>query len=572
MIDIWQIGNTGVRNPMRLYDAFKAYAESGLVGNIRGISSEKAFMIYLDSKGILNNTDGRDSSGSYGRKFRFIFNMMGFAYNSCRAFHGLTQEQIGPVDGITPFGRTFLSTDTIPAQQECYLRALSVPLTKLSSGGTFSPLRWTLRIMLELEKRTGDSGINFIEFATCVQTSTPNDKVSDVVDRILKIRTERAVTTGKKRYDNELYQNVGRDYPKKKENFKEYGDMNRRYLLASGVVKTKGRGLSIVDEKRSIVVELARDLVSHETTLNLLVTLYNGATLPTDNLSVAQTVLSELCKMLKSRGIPYSINKSQLRSVMDINAARQNLELLLARDNELIFAHEQKNKWQEIAAYMDLVIRHGGTSSVPGDEESEISVPKSEASAYLEWSLWRAFLAMNTLQNKPYEVRRFNVDQDFKPISTAPGNGPDLIAEYKNCSVVIEVTLSDSSRQEAMEGEPVRRHVSDHAIKTGKPAYGLFIANNINTNTAETFRNGTWYTKEDTKTRLNIVPVTLKQFRDYFVSIFASGEHYNGEIVNLITKCVGNRDEYEAPAWKLKIQADFRDAALRNVERASIGA
>lgn len=568
MIDIWQIGNTGVRNPMRLYDAFKVYAESDLVGNIRGVPAEKAFMVYLDTKGVLNNENGKDPSGSYGRKFRLIFNMMGFAYNSSKAFRGLTQDQIGPVDGITPFGKTFLHADTVPAQQECYFRALSVPLTELPSGGTFSPLRWTLRIMLELEKKTGESTLNFIEFATCVQTSTPDDDLGDIVDKILKIRTDRAAATGKKRFDTELYKTIGKDYPKKSENFKDYGDMNRRYLLSSGVVKTKGKGLSIVDEKHKVAEELAKDQVSHETTLSLISKLYNGAPLPTDNISVARTVLTELEAKLDARSIPYTINRTELKTAAGVNTARQRLEQLLANDNELIYAREQKNEWQEIATYMDLVMQRGGSKSVPGDEENEITVPKNEASAYLEWCLWRAFLAMNTLQNKPHEVRRFNIDQDFKPISTAPGNGPDLVAEYKNCSIVIEVTLSDSSRQEAMEGEPVRRHVSDHAIKTGKPAYGLFIANNINTNTAETFRNGTWYTKDDVKTRLSIVPVTLKQFRDYFVSIFESGGHANGEIINVIAQCVDERDELEAPAWKSRIKTDFRLAAFEKTWNA----
>ena len=50
--------------------------------------------------------------------------------------------------------------------------------------------------------------------------------------------------------------------------------------------------------------------------------------------------------------------------------------------------------------------------------------------------------------------------------------------------------MSTSSRQEAMEGEPVRRHVSDAVLKYDKPVYGMFIAVRIDTNTAETFRHG----------------------------------------------------------------------------------
>ena len=136
--------------------------------------------------------------------------------------------------------------------------------------------------------------------------------------------------------------------------------------------------------------------------------------------------------------------------------------------------------------------------------------------------------------NKPYEVRRFKVDQDFLPVSTAPGNGPDLIAEFADCLVVIEVTLSENSRQEAMEGEPVRRHVADLMQKYNKPVYGLFVANRIDSNTAETFRIGVWYTRDDERLELRIVPFTLAQFSAFFKAMFLSGRAHPATITNLI--------------------------------------
>ena len=72
--------------------------------------------------------------------------------------------------------------------------------------------------------------------------------------------------------------------------------------------------------------------------------------------------------------------------------------------------------------------------------------------------------------------------------------------------------MSTSSRQEAMEGEPVRRHVSDAVLNYNKPVYGLFLAIRIDTNTAETFRHGIWYAKGDVKQRLDIVPLSLSYY------------------------------------------------------------
>ena len=64
------------------------------------------------------------------------------------------------------------------------------------------------------------------------------------------------------------------------------------------------------------------------------------------------------------------------------------------------------------------------------------------------------------------------------------------------------------------------RHVADFVQKYKKPVYGLFVANKIDSNTAETFRMGVWYTTQDERLELHIVPLTLTQFSEYFYRKF----------------------------------------------------
>lgn len=107
--------------------------------------------------------------------------------------------------------------------------------------------------------------------------------------------------------------------------------------------------------------------------------------------------------------------------------------------------------------------------------------------------------------------------------------------------------MSTSSRQEAMEGEPVRRHVSDAVLKYDKPVYGMFIAVKIDTNTAETFRHGVWYARGDVKQRLDIVPLTLAQYREYFMAMFRTGHANPEKLRELILLCETRRDILNAP-------------------------
>lgn len=105
-----------------------------------------------------------------------------------------------------------------------------------------------------------------------------------------------------------------------------------------------------------------------------------------------------------------------------------------------------------------------------------------------------------------------------------------------------------------MEGEPVHRHVSDAVLNYDKPVYGLFLAIRIDTNTAGTFRHGIQYAKGDVKQRLDIVPLSLDQFRRYFVSMFEDKQARPKHLRDLILQCETERDNLEIPVWMRNIE------------------
>lgn len=552
-IDIWLVGNTGLRNPNRIQDGFKVFAGSPFVGNLHGKDNEIGFMSLLNEKGIIQNEEGKDESGSHARKWRLMFAKNGFIYPQIKKKDG-KQVDLGPVDDITPFGRMFLKADTYAAVQECYLRAMSVEQFPMPDGKRyFSPLRWLLAIMLELEKRTGSSELSRIEFALWGHTTNPSYNLSEVVDHILDLRGRRSVAPAKRTFDRKEIAERGKCYDKKSDNFLDYSDMNMRYLRISGVLQRKGRGLIIVPAKHVLAEKLAKSTASEEVLIEQYEILCKGAPLPTDDITIARTILDDLIKQMKERHIVFDISDLPLTTPTEVNIARQRLESILAQTDEIQYAADQCNQWKEISDYMELLIKGGGKTVY--DEDSAIEVPKDETPVYLEWTLWRAALAIDHMLNKPYEVRGFKLDSDFMPVSTAGGGRGDLYCEFNDFTILTEVTMSTSSRQEAMEGEPVRRHVSDAVLKYNKPVYGMFIAIKIDTNTAETFRHGIWYAKGDVKQRLDIVPLTLEQFKSYFVAMFEKQQAKPEHLRDLILECETKRDVLNAPDWKQYINA-----------------
>lgn len=552
-ISIWLVGNTGLRSPDRIQDGLQVFAQSPYVGNLHGRENEVGFMNYLDQKGIIQNTEGKDASGSHARKWRLMFARHCFIYPQITRSDGFEQEELGRLDDLTPFGRVFLQADTFPAVQECFLRASSVEQYKMPDGnGYYSPLRWILAIMLELERRTGTSELSRIEFALWGHTTNPTYDLNCVVDQILDLRTQRQAAPAKRPFDRQEIARRGEHYDKKASNFLDYSDMNMRYLRITGVLQRKGRGLMIVPAKHLLAEQLAKTTPSTASLLDTLTTLCNGAPLPSDNTKIAMAILQDLMQQLRERHIVFDISDLPLTNATEVNIARQRLENILSQTNEISYAAEQREKWREISDYMTLLIRGGG--KIEYDEDNVIEVPREEAAAYLEWTLWRAALAIDHLANKPYEVRGFRLDSDFMPVSTAGGGKGDLYCEFENYTILTEVTMSTSSRQEAMEGEPVRRHISDAVLNYPKPVYGMFIAVRIDTNTAETFRHGVWYAQGDQRQRLNIVPISLAQFQRYFKMMFETGEANPDKLVALLDLCLKGRDLMDAPEWKRYIE------------------
>lgn len=561
-IDIWLIGNTGMRNPWRIPSGFRVYVESNLVGRLRAPEDQMAFKNLLFEKGEIGGDAEKDTSASITRKYRLMFNKYGFAYPEITKKDGFEQSELGEVDAITPLGKTFYKANTVSEQQECFLRGLIVPMERLTDVSTYSPLIWVLNIMLELEKRTGDTKINFIEFALCVQTSNPLYGTNKVVDDILEIRKERKNAENKKKYDTERIHKTWEKYLKLEGNFRDYADMNIRYLVSAGIIKRAGRGITLSSEYHSMAIELIKDMISVESYKERLTKLCNGAALPTDNKELASKVLEDMIAELDYYNIKYEIPDIPLDSAQNINLVRNRLKISIDQFKEEQYAIRQANEWQEIYEYMNLLIVNNGREKELG-EDYIIKVPKSEAAAYLEWILWRAFLAIDHTVNKPYESRGFKIDQDYLPVGTAPGGGPDMIFELEDCIIVVEVTMSTNSRQEAMEGEPVRRHVADLVMNSKKPVYGVFIANKIDSNTAETFRIGVWYNQNDERMTLKIVPFTLEQFSKVFKYMFENNNSSPSFFIKLYETCFESKESKDGPEWKRTIEEKISSTVVK---------
>jgi len=99
-----------------------------------------------------------------------------------------------------------------------------------------------------------------------------------------------------------------------------------------------------------------------------------------------------------------------------------------------------------------------------------------DAPLMLEWNTWRAMTMLDGGQVKA----NLKFDDYGNPMSTAQGNMADIVCDYGDFGLTVEVTLQTGQRQYETEGEPVTRHLAKWKKETGKPSYCLFIAPDIN--------------------------------------------------------------------------------------------
>lgn len=559
---------------MRIRDGLTVFKEPTLNGHLIGKNQELLLANELDKAGVIKL--GKQDP-FMGRKWRSCFSQLGFITHKFK--RNLKPGEIDPTIGdiikefpslglsgqpyeLTPSGYRMIEAETVPEQQECMLRSLlayEIPSVVEPKNGkeSFNPFIFILQVLKKLSLLHGSKGLSKVEMGI-VQSYREHSKVDYVVNDIIEYRKKRDEAKGrvpKKKIDRKLIKELAIAGGVAPTSINDYSDVNFRYPRLTGLVSHKGKRLVISEKKEPVVDRILEEgpkIIGFKNSREYLFRLWNGAKLPTDNEVTAKQEIIRFRKLLLDFGVEEDLIPEipETKDIAQINQTRLRIEVLYQQTLEKNFALEQRNKDQveEIIAYLKKLDKQSVNK-----EKYDFDI--EDEPAYLEWTVWRSFLAINHLVNEPHLARRFKVDQDFFPLGCAPGGGPDLIFEFEDYVLVVEVTLTTSSRQEAAEGEPVRRHVAKEKLRvastSGKPVYGLFIARSIDNNTAETFRIGVWYTGDEPDF-INIVPITLKQFIQ-MMEKFQKNRYDNKEFRRVMDTCLIPRNAH-APAWKKEIQ------------------
>ena len=244
-------------------------------------------------------------------------------------------------------------------------------------------------------------------------------------------------------------------------NMRDYADACFRYLRATGLVAVShvGKSLSIVPE-RIPDVDFILDTIDRKplkfSNENDYIDYLGNASTPTLLTDDKDLLINKIKTEFPDEVFPIKDSTAKLKDLL--------AELLSKRKKESLL--EQVASIKDYRLYNDI-------------QKTYSQIIKNELydnPLMLEWNTWRA---MTMLDGGDIHAN-FNFDDYGKPLSTAPGNIADIVCDYHDYMVNVEVTMSTGQRQYEMEGEPVTRHLGKLKTSINKPCYCLFIAPTIN--------------------------------------------------------------------------------------------
>lgn len=339
-------------------------------------------------------------------------------------------------------------------------------------------------------------------------------------------------------------------------NLEDFGDNAIRYFRQTGFIEYRGAGRYV--DIATAAVPQAKMLVDGEyfvpkgfdnrdEYLDFVADL-NSFTPPWSEKLRLLDVKKHLRNVLKESGVAVEIAKAGTVGV--VNKIRgEDKEILELREMLRKTRLSQLREKSRQSAFLDELVAEYGqllTRNYVG------YLPKPVA---LEFNTFKTFLSLNDATSV---VPNYPVGDDGEPISTAPGGATDLICEYKDFVLSVEVTLSRGNNQWVMEGQPVQRHLRSIELEFSKPAYALFLAPKLHADTVETFWVANLHGYQGDKQR--IVPLEISVWCEYLRSkkdVLVNNTFVRSDLKSFLDKALPRAEvHHSSTQWKQMINSD----------------
>jgi len=248
----------------------------------------------------------------------------------------------------------------------------------------------------------------------------------------------------------------------KANNMRDYTDACFRYLRATGVVSLSQRAKSL-----SILPDKMREVEYFLNGINRNPIYIDDESRYKEYLFNAEmpVLYTDNRRNLESEVLRLGVVSAQNIRLHDIATLKKLLKKATKERKDAII-NQQIATLKDYHAFADVIEVFAGIK-----QKAYYDVP-----LMMEWNAWRAM----TMVDGGNIHANLKFDDEGQPLSTAAGNMADIICDYGDFSLTVEVTMQTGQRQYEAEGEPVSRHLARVKREQDKDAFCFFIAPSIN--------------------------------------------------------------------------------------------
>ena len=284
---------------------------------------------------------------------------------------------------------------------------------------------------------------------------------AEYLDRELRSIYLTDITSGKTKTRQTNDDSVARFLKTKASNMRDYTDACIRYLRTTGLINIShlGKSISIVNEKIEEVDYFLENTDREPCFVNdegRYIAYLGNAQLPTLLTDNRTLIENKIRSEFPNITIESTMSLDELKDIFANEIEARKAQIL----TDQVAAIKDYRLFEDINTTYDQIINN-----------SLYDTP-----LMLEWNTWRAM----TMIDGGTINANLKFDDFGNPMSTAQGNMADIICDYEDFGLTVEVTMQSGQRQYETEGEPVTRHLAKVKRETNRPAYCLFIAPNIN--------------------------------------------------------------------------------------------
>lgn len=299
-----------------------------------------------------------------------------------------------------------------------------------------------------------------------------------------------------------------------RKNLRDFGDNAIRYFRQTGFIEYRGAGRYVdiataaVPQTAMLIAERLYKPVGFEDRITYFdyVADLDSFTPPWADKRHLVVVKKHLRNILKDSGLDVEVDVAKSGEI--VNKVRGEDNEIVELRKVLVDARlKQMKAVSRQSSFLDeLILEYNQLIG----RSYEGHLPKPLA---LEFNTFKTFLSLN---DAIFVKANYPTGDDGEPTSTAPGGATDLICEYKDFVLSVEVTLSGGNTQWVMEGQPVQRHLRSIEAEYSKPAYALFLAPKLHADTVETFWIANMHGYQGNKQR--IIALEMSTWCDYLGS------------------------------------------------------